>query len=120
MTRCKTSHTVGVNRPSTSREETHVTSDTDSTAGTPDVPVKILVLQRGWVAIGRHAKDGTEHVLTDASIVRRWGTSKGLGQLAAGGVTAATVLDKVGTIRAHELATVLVIDCDAQVWGTSL
>ena len=86
----------------------------------PQAPVKILVLQRGWVAIGRYAKDGAEHVLTDASVVRRWGTQKGLGQLAQSGPTSSTVLDATGTVRAHELATVLVIDADAAVWADRL
>ncbi len=92
----------------------------DSISTEQPQPVKILVLQRGWVAIGRHAKDGQEHVLTDASIVRRWGTTKGLGQLATSGPTSSTVLDKTGTVRAHELATVLVIDADAAVWADRL
>ena len=89
---------------------------------TPDSPqaVKILVLQRGWVAIGRYAKDGAEHVLTDASVIRRWGTDKGLGQLATEGPQRNTLLDKTGTVRAHELATVLVIDADAAVWADRL
>lgn len=82
--------------------------------------VKILILQRGWVVIGRYGKDGTEHVLTDAAVVRRWGTSKGLGQLATDGPQPNTVLDKAGTVRAHELATVLVIDADAEKWADRL
>lgn len=83
-------------------------------------PVKILVLQRGWVAIGRYHKDGAEHVLTQASVVRCWGTRSGLGQLAQSGPTSSTVLEPTGTVRAHELATVLVIDADAAVWADRL
>ena len=96
-------------------------SENTTTEATPEPqPVKILVLQRGWVAVGRYAKDGAEHVLTDASIVRRWGTTKGLGQLAQSGPTSSTVLDATGTVRAHELATVLVIDADSAVWADRL
>ena len=84
------------------------------------MPVKILVLQRGWVAVGRYAKIGAEHVLTNASIVRRWGTTKGLGQLAKSGPTSSTMLDATGTVRAHELATVLVIDAEVAVWADRL
>lgn len=93
-------------------DTTPETAQTDTAAA----PVKILVLQRGWVAVGHYRKDGQEHVLDDAAIVRRWGTSRGLGEIATGGPTASTTLDKAGTIRAHELATVLVLDCDAQKW----
>jgi hypothetical protein len=97
-----------------------MTENTTTTETTQPQPVKILVLQRGWVAIGRHSKDGAEHVLTDASVIRRWGTTKGLGQLATDGPQANTVLDATGTVRAHELATVLVIDADATVWADRL
>jgi len=100
-----------------------MTENTTTETPRPDTnerPVKILVLQRGWVAIGRHAKDGAEHVLTDASIIRRWGTTKGVGQLATDGPRSNTVLDPTGTVRAHELATVLVIDADAAVWADRL
>lgn len=81
---------------------------------------KILILQRGWVVVGRYAKDGDEHVLTDAAVVRLWGTTKGIGQIALAGPTPNTVLDKAGTVRAHQLATVMVIDCDEQAWLTKL
>ena len=83
-------------------------------------PIVILILQRGWVVVGRHHRDGAEHVLTDASVVRRWGTSRGLGEIAAGGPTGRTILDRAGTVRAHELATVLVVDCDATRWAGRL
>lgn len=93
---------------------------TASVANEGPAPIKILVLQRGWVAIGRYVQIGAEHVLTDASIIRRWGTTKGLGQLAKDGPTSSTVLDATGTVRAHELATVLVIDADTAVWADRL
>ena len=83
-------------------------------------PVKIIVLQRGWVVVGRYVKDGQEHVLTDASIVRRWGTTKGLGEIATGGPTGSTVLDRAGSVRAHELATVLVLDAVEEKWADRL
>jgi len=72
---------------------------------------KIVVLHRGWVAVGKLSKEGNDIVLTDASIIRRWGTTDGLGQLALNGPTKDTKLDKCGTIRAHELAVVLTMDC---------
>jgi hypothetical protein len=78
--------------------------------------VKILVLQRGWVVVGRYRKDGADHVLTDASVIRRWGTTRGLGQLAADGPQTATVLDPAGVVRAHELATIFVLDATAEAW----
>lgn len=89
-----------------------------ATAETPTV--KILVLQREWVIVGRYRKEGSEHVLTNSAIVRHWGTRGGLGEIASGGPTDNTILDRSGTVRAHELATVLVMDCDAAKWADRL
>jgi hypothetical protein len=85
-----------------------------------DSPIKIVVLQRGWVAIGRYeAKSDTEHILADASVIRVWGTTQGLGQLASG-PTSKTVLDKAGTVRFNPLTTVLVIDAEESAWADKL
>lgn len=82
--------------------------------------IRILVLQRGWVIVGRlHDDGGDELVITDASVVRTWGTTKGLGEL-ANGPTSNTVLDPAGTCRVHRLAVVLSIDCDVTKWLPAL
>ena len=63
--------------------------------------VRIVILQRGWVAVGRFSQDGSACVLEQASIIRKWGTEKGLGQLVSGPL-ANTTLDPCGKIgRAH-------------------
>ena len=72
---------------------------------------KIVVLQRGWVVVGLVEEDGDKIVIHDAAVVRRWGTSKGLGELAAKGPLPETVLDPAGRVEAHKLAVVLTIDC---------
>lgn len=81
--------------------------------------IRIVVLQRGWVAVGEYSKTSDdEHVLTKASIVRRWGTSKGLGELAEKGPLPNTVLDSVPTaIRFHPMTVVLSMDCDPSKWA---
>ena len=78
---------------------------------------KIVVLQRGWVVVGEFSKDGHEIVVSNASVVRRWGTTKGLGEIAEGGPTSSTVLDKCGTVRAHEQTVVMIIDCNQDKWN---
>ena len=94
---------------------------------------QIVVLQRGWVVVGDVetpepvtsdtegfvALDSlsSEVVITDASVIRRWGTNAGIGQLALEGPQSRTVLDKVGTVRVHELAIVLSIDVDEKAWA---
>lgn len=89
------------------------TDTTTTTAPAPDV--RIVVLQRGWVVVGVYAKDGDEVVVTDAKVIRRWGTTKGLGQL-RGGPQPNTKLDDAGTVRAHALSVVLTLDADPSGW----
>lgn len=85
---------------------------------TPAEPsdIKIAVLQRGNVLVGRFARDGDMCELTDASVIRRWGTTKGLGEIAAGGPTPDTVLDPCGRVMFHILTAVMMIDCVADGW----
>ena len=71
---------------------------------------QIVVLQRGWIMVGDVERVGSEFVISDASVIRRWGTTNGLGQLALAGPTENTVLDAVGTSYAHELTVVFRMD----------
>ena len=84
-----------------------------------DSPVKLVVLQRGWNVVGRYSVDGEQVTITDAKVIRRWGTSQGLGEL-VDGPTSGTVLDPAGTVRAHLLGVVLTIDADADAWAAHL
>lgn len=61
--------------------------------------IKIVILQRGWCAIGRFERNGSDCTLKKSHIIRRWGTTKGLGQLATEGKTDDTVLDFAGTMQ---------------------
>mgnify|MGYP001423484965 CR=1 FL=1 len=79
----------------------------------------IVVLQRGWIVVGRWAQDGDEVVVRDASVVRFWGTTRGLGEL-FDGPTKTTKLDPAGTVRANAAAVVLTIDADAEAWAEHL
>lgn len=81
--------------------------------------VRIVVLQRGWVVVGYYREDGDEVTVTDASVIRVWGTTKGLGELVEG-PTRSTVLDRAGTVRAHRGAVVLTVDADAAKWADEL
>lgn len=86
-----------------------------------NTPIKIVILQRGWVAIGRYEEEENDMcVLSDAYIIRSWGTSKGLGELALEGKQENTKLDKTGTIRFHKLTSVGIIDCVDSKWEDKL
>lgn len=78
---------------------------------------KIVVLHRGWVVVGKYSADGDEIVIKDASVIRKWGTSKGLGELALNGKLPTTVFDPCGTVRAHKLAVVMTLDCNEKIWN---
>lgn len=78
--------------------------------------MQIVVLQRGWVVVGDVARTENEIVITNGCVVRRWGTSNGLGELATTGPTSKTVLDPAPPIRVHPLAIVFSIDCAEKKW----
>ncbi len=77
---------------------------------------RIVVLQRGWVVVGNCSFDGPYLTITDASVIRKWGTKKGLGELAENGPLSETILDPAGTVGVHELAVVMTIETEASKW----
>ncbi len=79
-------------------------------------PIKIVVLQRGWVYVGRWSQDGEMCALDSAQNIRVWGTKKGLAELRSG-PTSSTVLDPAGHIDFHVLTMVLSIDCEEAKWS---
>lgn len=87
-----------------------------------DLPIRIVILQRGWVMVGRFAyEDPDMCALQDAAVIRYWGTKKGLGEIAASGpIEGKTVLDPAGTVRFHILTTVAVLDADYEKWDKVL
>ena len=78
--------------------------------------LQIIIAQRGFVFVGNVIKTDNEVVIEHASGIRRWGTTKGLGEIAVGGPTARTILEPIGTVRIHPLAVVAAIDCVADKW----
>ena len=82
----------------------------------PDGPVKIVILQRGWVMVGRFSQYGSKCRLDNAAVIRKWGTTKGLGEIADGGPTKDTVLDKCPPVEFHELTVIAMVQCRAEKW----
>ena len=79
--------------------------------------IRIVVLQRGWIVVGQVVEE-TETVLRieNSSVIRRWGTKKGIGELTPGPLVT-TILDKCGTVTAHPLAVVMQIECSPEGWA---
>lgn len=85
--------------------------------------VKIVVLQRGWVVVGRLSidpLDKDQRRLENCAVIRVWGTTRGLGEIAFGGPTSKTVLDKAPAMTFHVLTIVTAIDCDGEKWRSHL
>lgn len=77
---------------------------------------QIVILQRGWVVIGNVSKEGTDFTISNCSVIRSWGTSKGLGEIALNGPTSNTKLDPCGAIQVHELAVVGRMNVEESKW----
>ena len=77
----------------------------------------IVVLQRGFVAVGyRSVLENGDYILRQAAHIRVWGTTKGLGEIAEGGPTEKTVLDKCPPIEYHPLTAIMHIRCKEDKW----
>lgn len=87
----------------------------------PKGDLKIVILQRGWVMIGKLERNGSDCKLHNASVIRSWGTTKGLGELAINGPTKNTVLDKCGGIVEFDYLTVVAsVTVKENVWAKEL
>jgi hypothetical protein len=81
----------------------------------------IVVLQRGWVAIGNRTKTAEgDYLLQNAAHIRVWGTTKGLGEIAAAGPTSKTVLDKCPPVEYHPMTAIMHIQCKGEKWAGKL
>ena len=89
-----------------------------------DSGIKIVILQRGWCLIGRLERDGSECKLFNASVIRRWGTDDGLGEIAMDGPREGTILDKCNNgsipVEFDFLTVVACLPCVEEKWKNVL
>ena len=86
-----------------------------------DSDIKIVILQRGWIMVGRFSRKGSDCKLSDASVIRSWGTTRGLGEIAENGPTSTTKLDKCfGLVEFDYLTVVATLSCKETVWESKL
>ena len=78
-------------------------------------PIKIVVLDRGFVYVGSVEMKDDFVVITGAKNIRVWGTTKGLGELINGPLSN-TRLDTIGTVRAPLHALISLIDVEQSRW----
>lgn len=81
--------------------------------------LKIVVLDRGFIYIGHVTTDGEWVHISNAYNIRRWGTTKGLGEL-VNGPTDSTILDAVGNVKAPFHALQHLIAVKAEAWTSAL
>jgi hypothetical protein len=82
---------------------------TAKTAAAP-VTTNIVVLDRGFVYVGKVSDAGENLKIENARCIRRWGTTKGLLELQAG-PTSKTQLDEEGTVIAPKKSVIHLIVC---------
>jgi hypothetical protein len=79
--------------------------------------LQIAVLDRGFVYVGKVSVDGDFIQIDEAQNIRRWGTERGLGQLASEGPQPNTKLDPTPPVTAPMRALVHLIDCEPTKWA---
>jgi hypothetical protein len=77
---------------------------------------KILVLNRSWNLVGDLEIDGDFYLLFNGNVIRRWGTSQGLGELAIKGPLPDTILDPLPLTKIHKDQLIFTINCEESKW----
>ena len=95
---------------------TYIREDAVKKAPGHDSEIRIVVLQRGWVVVGRYREDGDRVLLSDAHVIEYWGTTQGLGEL-VNGPTSKTKLRWCGSVEAHRLGVILTVAVDGAKWS---
>ena len=83
---------------------------------TDDLGVRIIVLQRGWVVVGHARRHGPRIRVTNCAVVRYWGTTAGLGELATKGPLDKTKLDNCPPVESMESEVVLSMEVGSDVF----
>ena len=71
----------------------------------------IVIADRGWVWVGNVKETKDRVTISNARCIRRWGTTKGVGELAINGPQPETVLDPCGTVVVPTRAVIATILC---------
>jgi hypothetical protein len=74
---------------------------------------RIVAINERWIFIGDYheATKTAPAYLTDASCIRTWGTTAGLGEIALRGPTKNTKLDPCGTLILEKNAVLFYLKC---------
>lgn len=73
---------------------------------------KIVVVASGWVFIGNVNEEEDSVVIKSAENIRKWGTARGLGEVALKGMPSGAEVDQYGTVRVPKGQVLFTIDCE--------
>jgi hypothetical protein len=85
-------------------------SNTSPSSTATELGQNIVVLDRGFVYVGSVVEYPDRIRISEAKNIRRWGTTKGIGELVAG-PTKDTVLDPVREVIVYRHAVIHLIPC---------
>lgn len=88
----------------------------DSCAPQEPMTRQIVITEGRWNFVGNTSRDENgDLVISDTSVIRYWGTTMGLGQLALEGPTDKTKLDPCGTVRIPASAVIATMDVQSSL-----
>lgn len=73
---------------------------------------EIVVCLERWHLIGDVTETASGVTLQNASVIRYWGTTAGLGEIAVKGPTKKTILDYAGEVRVPTGSIVMRVKCE--------
>jgi len=85
-----------------------------------DLGPQILILHRGWVVVGNVTRIGPRLSVENCHVIRTWGTTNGLGEIAKNGPTSTTKLDEPGNLSLLESNCIAAMECNASKWKAVL
>lgn len=77
----------------------------------------IVVVNKGFVYVGDAEINKNFCVISNAMCIRKWGATKGLGELAINGNNDKTILDATGTVRIPLTSLIQTIDTERSKWN---
>lgn len=86
-------------------------------AGRKYLGITIVLFDRSYNKVGFLYDMGNNfYRLEQSYTIRNWGTKHGIGEIALGGPTKETVLDRDGDVRFHELKVIHFMECTQEIW----
>lgn len=76
---------------------------------------RIVVIQAGWVLAGQFSIAKGVVTLKNCTVIQRWGTTKGLGELALSGPTKESIIHPCGTAEIPGTAVLYTLTVDPKI-----